>query len=210
VARTTLRTLTEPRDLKDSPVARFLFGSTSTAPLWLLVRLWVGYEWFEAGMHKATDPTWTRTGAALQGFWTTAVKIPEMGKAAITFDWYRSFLQYLLDHQAYTWFGKLIAYGETLIGIALIVGFFTGIAAFFGATMNFTFMLAGSASTNPLLFAAAVGLVLAWKVAGYYGADAVLLRTLGTPWQRGSASGGPAPPAPPVPAGPTELRPAVS
>ncbi|HEU5317149.1 MAG TPA: DoxX family membrane protein [Chloroflexota bacterium] len=179
--------LLNTQDIQEPPISRFLFGSTKMALLWLPIRLWVGYEWFEAGMHKATDPKWTQTGEALKGFWVNASKIPEApAKAAITFDWYRSFLQFLIDQQAYTWFAKLIAYGELLVGIGLVIGFLTGIAAFFGATMNFNFMMAGSASTNPLLFTAAIGLVLAWKVAGYYGADAVLLRNLGTPWQLGA------------------------
>ena len=30
----------------------------------------------------------------------------------------------------------------------------------------------------------AIGLILAWKIAGYYGADRYLLRFLGTPWGR--------------------------
>ena len=97
------------------------------------------------------------TGDALKGFWSSAVAIPETGKAAITFDWYRSFLQYMLDAQAYTWFAKLVAYGEMPSASLLIIGAFTGIAAFFGGFMNWNFMMAGSASTNPLLFVSAVG-----------------------------------------------------
>ena len=81
------------------------------------------------------------------------------------------------------WFGKLIAFGELAIGICLIVGAFTGVAAFFGGFMNWNFMMAGSASTNPLLFAVAVFLILAWKTAGYYGLDRWLLPLLGTPWK---------------------------
>ena len=57
---------------------------------------------------------------------------------------------------------------ELLIGIALVLGLFTGIAAFFGAFMNWKFMMAGAASSNPVLFTLAIGLMLAWKVAGYY------------------------------------------
>jgi hypothetical protein len=34
-----------------------------------------------------------------------------------------------------------------------------------------------------MLFAIAVGLILAWKVSGYIGADYFLLRWLGTPWK---------------------------
>ena len=76
--------------------------------------------------------------------------------------------------------------GEVLIGVALIVGLFTGIAAFFGGFMNWNFMMAGTASTNPLLFVIAVALILAWKVAGYYGLDRYVLPALGTPWQTGA------------------------
>jgi len=106
----------------------------------------------------------------------------ERYNVSISFDWYRVFIQALLDAEAYTWFGKAVAYGELLVGIALVLGAFTGIAAFFGALMNWNFMMAGSASTNPLLFVIAIALILAWKVAGYYGADYFLLRWLGTPW----------------------------
>lgn len=76
-----------------------------------------------------------------------------------------------------------MAYGELLIGIALIIGAFIGIAAFFGALLRWNFIMAGTASTNGLLLVVAILLVLDWKVAGYYGADLILLRWLGVPWQ---------------------------
>lgn len=151
--------------------------------LWLVLRLWLGWQWIEAAEHKIFDPGWVQTGVALKGFWERAVAIPEAGRPPIAFDWYRTFIQSLLDAEAYTWFAPLVAYGELLIGVALIVGAFTGIAAFFGAFMNWNFMMAGAASTNPVLFAIAVGLILAWKVAGYIGADYFLLRWIGTPWR---------------------------
>jgi thiosulfate dehydrogenase [quinone] large subunit len=68
------------------------------------------------------------------------------------------------------------------VGLGLIFGILTGFAAFFGAFMNMSFLLAGSASTNPVMFTLAVGVILAWKVAGYYGVDRWLLPMLGTPW----------------------------
>jgi thiosulfate dehydrogenase (quinone) large subunit len=71
------------------------------------------------------------------------------------------------------------------VGVALLTGALTGIAAFFGALMNMSFLLAGSGSSNPIMFTMAVGLMLAWKVAGYYGLDRYLLPALGTPWRRG-------------------------
>jgi hypothetical protein len=48
---------------------------------------------------------------------------------------------------------------------------------------NMSFLLAGSDSINPVLFTLAIGLILAWKVAGYYGFDRYLLPMLGTPWR---------------------------
>ena len=56
--------------------------------------------------------------------------------------------------------------------------------------MNMSFLLAGSASTNPVLFTMAIGIILAWKVAGWYGLDRYLLPALGAPWRRGPALGG--------------------
>jgi thiosulfate dehydrogenase [quinone] large subunit len=55
--------------------------------------------------------------------------------------------------------------------------------------MNMSFLLAGSASTNPVLFTLAIGVILAWKVAGYYGVDRWLLPMLGTPWHPAVLSG---------------------
>lgn len=169
--------------VQDPPIVQRLLGDPRAGWLWVLPRIWLGWQWFEAAQHKIADPAWVQTGEALKGFWSSAVLVPETGRAAITFDWYRAFLQMMLDAQAYTWFAKVVAYGEMLIGIALIIGAFTGIAALAGGFMNWNFMMAGSASTNPLLFVVAVALIMAWKVAGYVGADYFLLRWIGTPWR---------------------------
>jgi thiosulfate dehydrogenase [quinone] large subunit len=72
-----------------------------------------------------------------------------------------------------------------LVGIALILGVFTGIAAFSGSFMSVNYLLAGTVSTNPILFALATWLVLAWKTAGWWGLDRWVLPALGTPWAPG-------------------------
>jgi thiosulfate dehydrogenase [quinone] large subunit len=175
------------RVFQDAPLAQKLFNSSRAAWLWLPLRIYLGYQWLEAGLHKVEDPAWVVSGEALKGFWMRIVEIPAEGRAPINYDWYRSFIQMLLNAEAYTWFGKLIAYGELLVGIGLILGAFTGFAALAGATMNFNFMLAGSASSNPVLFFIAILLILAWKVSGLIGADYVLLPLIGTPWKNGPA-----------------------
>lgn len=165
---------------------RLLLGNTYLAVVWMPLRFFVGQEWLAAGEHKVRDDAWMSGGSALQGYWERAVTIPDApARPAITYNWYRDFLQYMLDHEWYTWFAKLVAIGEVLVGLGLIVGALVGIAAFFGTLMNFSFLMAGTVSSNPVLFGLGVFLVLGWKVAGYIGLDRVLLPALGTPWKGG-------------------------
>jgi thiosulfate dehydrogenase [quinone] large subunit len=184
-----MKTVTTYRgdEVLEAPLWKWLTTDVRAGWLWIFVRVWLGWQWVSASLHKLSSPDWMVTGSALQGYWKNAVAVSATtGKGPITFDWYRAFLQFLLNAQAYTWFSKLVAVGELAVGIFLIIGMFAGIAAFFGALMNFNYMLAGSASTNPLLFVAAIALLMAWKVAGYVGADYFLLRRLGTPWKSSS------------------------
>ena len=178
--RRSVATITNP------PFIMSLLNSTRWAWLWLIIRLYVGYTWLTSGWSKITNPAWTQTGLALQGFWERAIIIPEApARPAITFDWYSGFIQTLLEGGHYTWFAKLIVAGELLIGIALILGAFVGVAAFLGSFMNWNFMMAGTASANPMLFALSILLILAWKTAGWWGLDRWLLPKLGTPWRPG-------------------------
>ncbi len=168
---------------------RYLFGNTRAGLFWLPIRMFVGFSFLAAGLHKLfpdgkpVGAGWLDGGASLLGYWKGAVAIPEPpGHAAITFEWYRDFLNILINNGAQSWFAYLIVFGEIAVGLGLIFGFLTGIAAFFGVLMNMSFLLAGSASTNPVLFALGIGLILAWRVAGYYGFDRYLLPRLGVPW----------------------------
>ncbi len=177
-------------EIEGPAFARFLFGNSRAGMLWLPIRLFLGFAWLDAGIHKITDPAWTTGGEALRGYWERAAAIPEQGRPPITYEWYRDFINTLLAGGHETWFSWVIMFGEIAVGIGLIFGILTGVAAFFGALMNMSFLLAGSASTNPVLFTLAVGLMLAWKVAGYYGVDRWLLPSLGTPWRPGSLAAG--------------------
>jgi len=173
-----------PRELQDPPLARFLFGSTRTAPLWLAVRLYVGWQWLHAGWGKVGAEKWTgaEAGAALSGFVQGALA-KAVGDHPAVQGWYAWFLEHAVLPNAAAW-GHAIAWGEFLVGVALILGAFTGIAAFFAAFMNLNFLLAGTVSINPVIGPLAVLLALAWKVAGWWGVDRWLLPKLGTPWGR--------------------------
>jgi thiosulfate dehydrogenase [quinone] large subunit len=175
-------------EIEGPAFSRYLFSNTRAGLIWLAIRLFVGSQWIEAGLHKMQGTGWLDGGAALKGFWAAAAAVPEAGKPPISYEWYRGFIQMLLDNHAYTWFGWLIPFGELAVGLGLVFGVLTGFAAFFGALMNMSFLLAGSASTNPVMFTLAVGIILAWRVAGYYGFDRYLLPMIGVPWRRTAAA----------------------
>jgi thiosulfate dehydrogenase [quinone] large subunit len=198
----------------DPPIAQFLFGNTKMAVVWLVIRLYVGWSWLEAGLHKLFEvdaktgeilwgqlnKSWMLSGSGIKGYWERAVAIPAPpARPAITYDWFRDFLEFLLAIQAESWMSKVIVFGEIAVGLGLIAGAFVGVAAFFGAFMNMNFMLAGTTSSNPVLFLLAVFLMLAWKVAGYYGLDRYLLPALGTPWESLRMLRAAPPAAPPAP-----------
>jgi thiosulfate dehydrogenase [quinone] large subunit len=188
--------------IQDPPIARFFFQSTMAAWLWLAVRLYVGYDFIDAGWHKFNTPAWMDgSGQGIIGFWTRAVAIPDApAKPLITFDWYRGFLQFLIDTNSAGWFGYVIVFGELAVGLGLIVGAFVGLAAAGGILMNMAFLLAGTTSTNPILVILGVLLILAWKNAGYLGLDRFFLPMLGTPWKQQALHPTVVPAVDPVPA----------
>jgi thiosulfate dehydrogenase [quinone] large subunit len=179
------RSLQFVKGLDDPPVARALFGNVRWAWIWLLVRLFAGYEWIRAALTKLQSPAWTGSdaGTAISGFVNGALQ-KTGGAHPDVQSWYAWFLSHVVLSNAALW-SRMVAYGEMLVGIALLLGIFTGIAAFFGGFMNMNYLLSGSVSTNPILLALAVLLVLAWKTAGWWGLDRWVLPALGTPWRPG-------------------------
>lgn len=173
------------RYLEEPPVARALFGNVRWAWIWLIIRLYVGYEWLSAGIGKLDNPAWTGSsaGTALTGFVNGALQ-KTGGEHPDVQGWYGSFLQHVVLPNADI-FSYFVALGETLVGIALILGLFTGIAAFFGCFMNANYLFAGAVSSNPILFILALVLILAWRTAGWWGLDRWALPALGTPWRPG-------------------------
>lgn len=180
-----------------SPFSRFCFFSTRLAWLWLLLRLVVSYQWLTLGWAKLTGVSiafgsfgktvpggsWivgARHGAALAAFLQGALTKVDGPVPDVQF-WYAAFLRgVVLPHVGIM--AYVIAFGEVLVGLGLLTGSFTGIAAFFALFLNLNYMLSGSVSINPLLAVAELFLLLAWRVSGYYGVDRYLLPLLGTPW----------------------------
>lgn len=213
------QTVTAPRRgrgtvyIEEPQFSRWLFGSSQAAWIWLVARLWLGWEWFQAGWGKVFggNITWkfwdwgdsqysltgdanigwirssgdTEVGDAVAGFAQGAIQNAEGPHPDVAYGWYVDFLEWIRD-TAHPVFGPMVAFGELIIGTLLILGLFTGIAAFLGATLNFSFVFAGSAGVNPAMILVSGLLILAWRNAGWYGIDRWVLPALGTPWRRGS------------------------
>jgi thiosulfate dehydrogenase [quinone] large subunit len=179
-----------PTQIPEPPLARFLFADTRIAWLWLIIRVYVGWEWLTAGWGKIQNPAWFggSAGSALTGFVNGALQKTEGSHPDVT-GWYAGFLQAVVLPFPTFW-ANVVTVGEVLVGIGLIVGALTGISAFFGTVMNANYLLAGTVSTNPLLFILGTWLVLAWRTAGWWGLDRWLLPMLGTPWAPGQLAQG--------------------
>ncbi len=170
--------------MEDPPLAKSLFQSTGASVGWLLVRVWVGWQWFGSGTHQLTDrQSLSLSSQALEAYWRSALGTSPAGSGVVVDDWLRSVMGMLLARDAEYWIAGVIAVGEVVLGIALILGVFAGIMAAAGLLLQFlVFLIAGSSTANPFIVPLAILVILAWKNAGYVGFDRYLLRTFGAPW----------------------------
>lgn len=173
--------------ISEPNLSRFLFADSRMAWVWIVLRVYVGYEWLLAGWGKVTSAAWTgaTAGAAIKGFFAGALQKTGGAHPDVS-AWYASFITNFASQHA-VFFSYLVAYGEVAVGVCLILGAFTGIAAFFGAFMNLNYLFAGTVSVNPLLLLIQLFLILAWRNSGWLGLDRWLLPWLGVPWQPGRA-----------------------
>ncbi|MCR2804070.1 DoxX family membrane protein [Paenibacillus soyae] len=152
---------------------KFLRENVYAAGLLFLLRIYVGWEWLNAGFHKLTG------GFDATGFLKNAIANPVLDKGTqeLVYPTFTGFLeQVALPNVKIINF--LIPVGETLVGIGLIVGGLTAAAAFFGLMMNFMFLFAGTVSTNPWLILLGLVVIAAGTNAGRFGLDYYLLPLL--------------------------------
>jgi thiosulfate dehydrogenase [quinone] large subunit len=174
---------------KNLKVSDWLFRSNYASILWLVVRVWLGYQWLNAGYQKVWGSEkmffWYGGGAGVYGFAKGGVAANATPMGAVGFGWWAGFLHNFVMPNA-AWIAKVISLGEMAIGIALILGLFTGLAALAAVALNFTYMMTGTAGVNPLFALAGVGLALAWRNAGLLGLDSLALRRFTPPLPVGS------------------------
>ena len=152
----------------------WLFRSRAASVIWLAVRLVLGYWWLNAGYQKIWGSEkagfWFGGGAGVKGFATAGILGAATGKGGASYGWWAAFLHNFVIPNA-SWIAKLIALGELAIGVGLVIGLFTGLAALAGLLLNVIYMFTGSAGVNPAYAILEVPLILAWRNAGYLGLD---------------------------------------
>jgi uncharacterized membrane protein YphA (DoxX/SURF4 family) len=122
---------------------KFLRESTIAAAILTVIRIYLGYSWFTSGFGKIQG------GFDASGYLGNAVANPVKGPDGnVVYGWYVNFLESFALPNIEV-FNFLVPWGETLIGLGLILGCLTTAAMFFGLVMNFSFFLAGTVSHNP-------------------------------------------------------------
>jgi thiosulfate dehydrogenase (quinone) large subunit len=184
----TSGTVAAPR--QNLRVADFLYRSKTASVLWLVARLWLGYGWLNAGYQKLWGSEkaafWNGGGAGVKGFATAGVAGSKAGTGGASYGWFAAFLHGFVIPNA-SWIAKLVTLSELAIGALLILGLFTGVAAFAGLSLNLIYMFSGSSGVNPAYAVVAVFLILAWRNAGYLGLDRFALPRLGNSSHRRSS-----------------------
>ena len=155
-----------------------LAGRRLTGILWLALRLWLGYTWLKAGLPKAFGDKaefWVgdRAGVAVSGFLKGALARAE-GDSPQVQSWYADFVREIALPNA-ALFSYMVAYGEVLVGLALILGLLTNFAASMGVLMNLAYLFAGTISKNPQMLVAEAAIAVAGIAVGYYGLDRYLI-----------------------------------
>jgi thiosulfate dehydrogenase (quinone) large subunit len=147
---------------------------------WAVARVWVGWQFLTAGMDKVGASAWTGSSAGAQIRQLLGVAIsPKLTSGAhpTVLAPYAWLARHVLLPNA-TPLAYLVTALELLIGLALLVGFCTRVAAAGGACLNLLYLLSGSVGVNPLMLVIELSIVLVGTTAGLIGLDRFLIPAL--------------------------------
>jgi thiosulfate dehydrogenase [quinone] large subunit len=157
--------LNEPSKRTDSRTLHWLTQSKVMSVVWLAMRVWLGIMWIQAGdaklWGKENASFLHHNGAAVAGFATH-------GTSAYT--WWHSFLTgFVVPNSG--WIGVLVAVSEFVIGVALVAGFFTRLAALASLGLLFTYVMSGTASVCAFYALFAIVILATWRTSSWIGFD---------------------------------------
>lgn len=146
----------------------WLKESKIMAVAWTAMRVWLGIMWIQAGSDKlwgAENPEFLHdNGAGVAGF--AAHGVP-------AYTWWGSLLHNFVVPNA-DWIAILIAVAEFAIGIALVAGCFTRLAALGSLALLFTYVMSGTASVSAVYALFAVVILATWRTSSWIGVDGLI------------------------------------
>jgi thiosulfate dehydrogenase [quinone] large subunit len=159
---------TAPPTRPTSHALTWVLHSRALAVVWLAMRVWLGIMWLQAGWAKlwgAENSAFLHhDGAGVAGFATH-------GTSAYT--WWHSILTgAVVPHSGPI--GVIVAVAEFAIGVALVAGFFTRIAALASLGLLFTYVMSGTASVCAFYALFAIVILVTWQTSSWIGIDGVI------------------------------------
>jgi len=123
------------------------------ANLLLPLRVFMGITFLYAGVQHLTDPAYF--DSSKPGYIGHLIGQYAVGSPL------HDFLMGTVEPSAVA-FGYVVAIGETLIGVAILIGFIFRIAALAGFLLNFTFFLSATWNAFPFYFGSDIVFVMCW------------------------------------------------
>jgi thiosulfate dehydrogenase [quinone] large subunit len=138
------------------------------AVAWLAIRVWLGIMWIQAGWAKlfgAENAYFLHhNGAGVAGF---------AAHGTPAYSWWGSFLHGFVVPNAGS-IGVLVAVAEFAIGVALVAGLFTRIAALGSLALLFTYVMSGTASVCAFYALCAIVVLTMWRTSSWIGIDGLI------------------------------------
>jgi thiosulfate dehydrogenase [quinone] large subunit len=160
--------ITHPSERPNPGVWEWLKQSKVAAVGWTAMRVWLGIMWIQAGWAKLWG---AENGAFLHHNGAGVAGFAAHGKAAYT--WWGSFLRHFVVPNS-GWIGILVAVAEFAIGVALVAGFFTRVAALGSLALLFTYVMSGTASVCAFYALFAIVILTMWRTSSWLGVDGLL------------------------------------
>jgi thiosulfate dehydrogenase [quinone] large subunit len=160
--------LGSPSERETPRAVEFLMQSKVMAIGWTAMRVWLGIMWIQTGVSKlwgAENPAFLHNnGAGVAGF--AAHGVP-------AYSWWGSFLHgFVVPNSG--WIGILVAVAEFVIGVALVLGLFTRVAALGSLALLFTYVMSGTASVCAFYAFFAVVIFATWRTSTWLGVDGII------------------------------------
>lgn|GEM_PF-4310102 len=144
----------------ESPLSRFLLSDTRLAGVWLVARVYLGYLWTVSGVSVLRELTTVAAGGRPTALWPPLpLHVLRLNPAV----------------------ASLLGVSEVAVGLFLILGVLTGLTAFISVVLSVNALSPGPPAGDPIAFSTTLVLILAWRTAGWYGADRWLFRDLLSP-----------------------------